>query len=286
MTLARRKIDVTITLGTGKFGDVEGDTITLSGHRVTAEIVTIASGMQPQANLKIYGLPLSIINQLTTVGPTMAAVRGKNKVSVSAGDEGAALSLIYEGTIDQAWGDFQAAPDVCLNITALAALSAAMRPVQPSSFRGATAAELIMEELAKEMGCAFENHGVSVQLASPYFPGTSYAKVQACARAANINHVVDKGVLVIWPKDGVVGKEIPLISPENGMIGYPTFSSAGIGVAVLFRPDVRLGGQVNIQSSITPACGIWNLFAVNHSIESERPGGPWFTYISAFRGPQ
>lgn len=284
MTFVRRKIDVTITLGTGKFGDVEGDTITLSGHRVIAEIVTIPSGMQPQANLKIYGLPMSKINQLTTIGPTMTAIRGKNKLSVSAGNEGQALSLIFEGTIDQAWGDFQAAPDVCLNITALAALSAAMKPVSPSSFKGSTAAEMVIAGLAKDMGFSFENHGAAARLSSPYFPGTAYEQMTSCAQAAGINYIVDKGVLAIWPKDGFIKGDVPVITPENGMVGYPIFSSSGIAVTTIFRADVRAGAQFFVDSSIEPARGYWRVFAVQHSLESENPGGPWFTYISGNKG--
>lgn len=285
MTFVRRKIDVTITLGTGKFGDVAGDTITLSGHRVIAEIVSAGGAMQGQLQLKIYGLPLSTINQLTTIGATMTAVRIKNKVQVAAGDEGSALSLIYEGVIDQAWGEFQSAPDVCFSLTALSALDAAMKPVGASSFNDPAAdVATIMAGFAADAGYGFENHGVAVKLSYPYFPGTTYEKIKACAKAAGISFVVEHSTLAIWPNGGVRTGQSAIVSPGTGMIGYPVFSSNGVGITTLFNPTARLGGQVEVESSIKVARGIWNIVSVQHSLESERPGGGWFTYIGGRRG--
>lgn len=282
MTFVRRRIDVTLTLGP----DGATETMKLTGHRVTAEIATITSGMQPQANIQIYGLPQDLMHRMTLVGPTAVAVRGQNKMMIEAGDDGGALSNMFSGTIGDAWADYGAAPDVCLNVTGFAALAAAMKPVQPSSFKGATAAEMVIAGLAKEMGFTFENHGVSAQLSSPYLPGTAYEQMTSCAKAAGINYIVDRGVLAIWPEEGFITDLVPVISPKTGMVGYPTFSSRGVAVTTQFRPDVRAGAQILVDSSIKAASGYWNVFSVVHSIESERPSGPWFTYINAYRGPQ
>lgn len=284
MSFARRRIDVTITLGSGTFGENAGDTVTLSGHRIVAQIVTIGGGEQPTANLQIYGLPLATINKLTTIGATMTAIRIKNSISISAGDAGSALSTIYEGVIDQAWGDFQSAPDVCLNVSAMAALDAAMKPIGANSFPGTADVATIMEILAKKgAGYGFENHGVKVTLSNPYFPGTALEQIKSCARAANINWVVINRTLIIWPKDGAVSDPVQVISPETGMVGYPAFCSNGIAVTTTFRPQTRPGSQIDVRSSLPVASGMWNVYAFQHSLESERPGGAWFTHINGFR---
>lgn len=258
----------------------------LTGHRVIAEIVNAGGASQGQLSMKIYGLPLAMINRLTMIGPTMTEYRGKNSISVSAGDDGSALSLIYSGQIDQSWGDFQGAPEVCLNITALAALDAAMKPVPGTSYSGSTDVAQIMSDFAKEAGLAFVNNGVNARLASPHFRRSVLEKIKTCAAAANINYFVDRGALVIWPLNGARSGQVPLLSPTSGMIGYPIFSSGGINVQTIFHPDVMLGGKISVDSSLTPARGEWNVFAVQHSLESERPGGAWFTYISGYRPPQ
>ncbi len=282
MTFVKRKIDVTISLGTGQFGDIEGPEVTLSGLRANASIVAYNGDAQGQMQLRLYGLPLHMINQLTTIGPIMQE-RRNNRILVAAGDEGGAMSTVYQGTIDSAFGEFQGAPDVVFNITALAAAIQAVKPVGASSYRGSADVATIMQTLAETMGFAFENNGVSVQLSNPYFPGTALEQVKSCARAGNIYYTIDRGTLAIWPKTAArVGDPVE-VSPETGMVGYPGFSGNGLVLTTLFNPNLALGGQVNVTSSLPVACGVWNIFSIVHELESETPGGSWFSQISCYR---
>jgi len=282
MTFEKRRIDVTISLGEGQFGDDKGPDVTLSGLRAKATIVTYNGDAQGQLQLRLYGLPLDIINQLTTIGPVMAQ-RRNNKILVAAGTDGGMMSTVYQGTIDSAFGEFQSAPNVAFNITALAAAIQAVKPVNAVSYRGATDVATIMQTLAQTMGFAFENNGVSVQLSSPYFSGTAYQQAKACAKAANIYFTVDRGTLAIWPKTAARASAPIPISPATGMVGYPVFSGNGIVLTTEFNPDLALGGQVNVTSSLTVANGIWNVFSVVHELESETPGGSWFSQVQCYR---
>lgn len=282
MSIPRRRIDITITLGTGTFGDEVGDTVTLTGLRVHAMVLAVGGAAQGALNMRVFGMPLDLMQRLTTVGAIANTIRGANKVQVAAGDEGGALTTIYEGTIDSAYGDFNAAPDVAYNITALSALTAAMKPVGASSYKGATDVATIMRDLASKAGYAFDDHGVQVTLASPYFPGAVYQQIQACARAANIGYTVDRGTLHIWPKSSARGGEVPLLSPETGMIGYPAFSSVGLQVSSLFTPTAALGGRVDIKSLLKVANGRWRIARVQHDLQSETPGGHWFTQLELY----
>lgn len=281
MSFTRKRIDLTITLGTGQFGDSGANTVTLSGLRVHAGIQVYGGEAMPQAQLRVFGLPLDMINQLTTIGPINSAVMFNNAVLVAAGDDETGLQTIYSGTIWQAWGEFQGAPEIPLNITGLGGLASALKPVNALSFPGSVDVATIMQTLAATMGLAFENNGVSVQLASPYFPGTALAQVRSCARAADIYFAIDRGTLAIWPKNGARGGDVPLISPETGMVGYPTFSSNGLALTTLFNPSIKPGGVVQVQSSLAVACGKWTVMQVSHSLQTETPNGQWFTTISA-----
>lgn len=139
----------------------------------------------------------------------------------------------------------------------------------------------IMKSLADQMGFAFENNGVQVQLSNPYFPGTALAQAKACARAADISMTIDRGTLAIWPKFGFRADPDgpPLISAATGMRGYPRYSSNGIEVATLFNPRIKPGGQIQVQSQLQMACGTWLVSNATHVLESETPNGQWFTGI-------
>ncbi|EIF30972.1 hypothetical protein BCh11DRAFT_06484 [Burkholderia sp. Ch1-1] len=279
MTFSRKKIDLTITLGTGQFGDSGSNTVTLSGLRVHAGVQAFGGDAMPQAQLRVFGLPLDMVNQLTTIGPINSAIMFRNSVLIAAGDDDDGMQTVYSGNIWQAWGEFQGMPDTPLNITGLGGLAAALKPVDALSYVGPTDVAQIMQTLATTMGLAFENNGVSVQLSSPYLPGTALQQARACVRAADIYFAIDRGTLAIWPKGAARGGDVPLISPETGLAGYPTFSSNGLGLTTLFNPQIKPGGVVQVESSLTVANGKWLVMQVQHALQSETPGGQWFTQI-------
>lgn len=279
MTFARKQIELTIALGTGQFGDTGANTVTLSGLRIKADIQQFGGDAMPQVQLRVYGLPAQMINQLTAIGPINSSIMYKNSVLIAAGDAGSALTTIYSGTIWQAWGDFNQMPDTALNIAAVGGLAASLKPVGASSYPGSADVGTIMQQLATTAGFNFVNNGVSVQLSNPYFPGTALAQIRECAQAADINFTIDTGTLQIWPKGGARNSLPATISPATGMVGYPTFSSNGVMVTTIFNPSVVIGGMIQIQSSLPAATGQWIATQISHSLESETPDGQWFTHI-------
>lgn len=285
MTFSRKKIDVTVTLGTGQFGDSGSNTVTLTGLRVHAGIQSFGGDAMPQAQLRIFGLPLDMVNQLTTIGPINSAIMFRNSVLVAAGDDEGGMQTVYSGTIWNAWGEFEGMPDTPLNIIGLGGLAAALKPVQALSYVGPTDVAQVMQTLAQTMGLAFENNGVSVQLSNPYLPGAALQQVRSLARAADIYFAIDRGTLAIWPKvstpdqPAARGGDVPLISPGTGLVGYPKFASNGLMLTTEFNPQIKPGGVVQVQSSLTAACGQWIVMQAQHSLQSETPGGQWFSQI-------
>ncbi|GMG89673.1 hypothetical protein Cmtc_08930 [Cupriavidus sp. TKC] len=283
MSFTRKRIDVTISLGTGTFGESGADTVTLSGLRVQAMVHMTPGDTMPYAQIRVFGLPLEMLNQLTAVGLVNSGVRYHNTVLLAAGDDETGLSTIFNGGIDESFANMDGMPESCLEIITMAGLAASLKPVGALSFQGQADVATIMKGIADQMGVAFEKNGVQVQLANPYFPGTALAQAKACARAADIWMTIDRGTLAIWPKSGARAEqgEIPLISVATGMRGYPRFCSKAIEVSSLFNPLVRPGGKVRIESSLKAACGTFYVSDVTHILESEAPNGQWFTRVIA-----
>ncbi|VVE82830.1 baseplate hub protein [Pandoraea sputorum] len=280
MSLTKKKIDVTITLAEGQFGETAGNQVKLTGLRVSAEIQSYGGESQPQAQLRVFGVPLSIINQITAIGPINSAILFKNSVLVEAGDDETGMRTVYQGSIWQAWGEFDQQPYTPLNIIGLGGLDYSLAPAQPTSIQGSADVAELMRGFANTMGLAFENNGVSVQLSHPYLQGSLMNQVKDCAEAADINYVIDRGTLAIWPSEGTRSEpEPPIISPTSGMVGYPKFASNGLMVSAYFNPNFKIGGVVTVESQIQAACGDWRVLQLGHSLASETPGGPWFSNI-------
>jgi hypothetical protein len=181
-TYAERVIELTIQLGKGSFGDAGADTVTFRDHRIFVEI-ELATQAPPIALIRVYGLSLSRVNQLTKAGLNWEG--SNNTVLVEAGDKGGQLKAIFSGQIFIAEPDFNSMPDTSLIITANGGRAAQLKPVPPNSFKGGVSAETVFSKIVQAAGFKLENNGVSAQLDSPYFYGAAWTQLDQAARAAN-----------------------------------------------------------------------------------------------------
>jgi hypothetical protein len=278
MTFSEKLIEVTFNLAEGHF-DGGGNTATVSGLRISAVIEENGGPDQSFANLSIYGLPMSLMNQLTNVGAKYNFVL-LNGMTILAGDA-SGMNLVFEGQIHQAFMSGQGIPDAFLHVSARPGYYSQMKPVLPLSVKGSGDVATMMSSLAKQMGFAFENSGVTARLANPYYWGTAWQQAAMIARDAGIDWSIDRGTLVIMdpskPREG----DVPLISRDTGMVGYPTFDQALVIVTALYNPAVKRGGAIEIQSDMTAANGKFTVNNVVYELESQTPGGRWFMTITA-----
>lgn len=278
MSFVRRKIDVTIGLGQGSFGEGGYNTVKLTGLRAQVTVEKLGSPGTSSAQVRIYGVPQTIMNQVSSLWEPLPRFRD-NTVLIEAGDDAGGMSVVFAGGILTAWTDIQP-PDGSLVLYGLTAYKAAMKPVVPSSYPGPVDATLVMSGLAALMDLKFENNGVSgIILSSPYFAGPALLQARECADAADIEMTVDDTTLAIWPKGGARGGAIPLIAPGKGLVGFPSYNGNGISLKTEYNPSLMFGGKIQVQSSIQAACGLWNVWHLVHDLSSETPGGPWFSEI-------
>ncbi len=280
--LTQRLIDVTFSIGTGTDGTGKPVVTKYSGLRVSANIVEAGGVNVPTGQFTIYGMTPDDMNKVSSLGLVYLRTR-KNTITVEAGDAINGMSQVFQGIIGEAYVDFGGAPDAALQVTSFDGLIQTLQPVAPTSYNGSAPVASIMAILAAQIGYAFENNGVSSVLSNPYFSGTAKDQIQACAQAANINYQMRQGLLAIWPKSGNRGFPIPTVSPESGLIGYPTYASNGIVFRTVFNPAIIAGNQVKLQSSLPQAVGNWNVYQISHSLESNTPHGSWESEVYVLR---
>jgi len=279
VAFTQKRIDLQLSLQNGNF-EGGGNSATLSGLRVSAKIANAGAPGMGVAEISVYGMPLQMMNQLSAVG-TQYNVQGQNAVTVLAGDADSVLPTVFQGTIYAAWVDAAAMPEVNFRLMAYAGLYGAVQPAQPTSF-SSTSIDVAgaMQTLAGQMGLSFENSGVTTKLASCYLWGSPREQVKDIADQAGIQWTIDNNTLAIWPT-GQTRSGTVIVSPETGMIGYPTFSQSNVNIRTRFNPDLKIGSKVTVQSSLTPACGDWVVINVNHDIEAQVPHGKWQSSFQA-----
>lgn len=275
-----KQLRFVITLGTGKFGSSDNNRITIEGFRALVDIDKAGGMMMGTLKAKIYGVRQEVMNSITTLQWKPGSII-PNTVEVFAID-GPAETLVFAGNIVNAWGDYRSMPDVFLHIQAQAGFYNLLKAVPPRSFSGSIDVASVMSKIARDLGYAFENNGVDVQLYDVYLPNTGLEQAKDLAQSANIGFYLDDSTLAITPSPHMPrGAVSSVISPSSGLVGYPTFDGIGVNFQCLFNPSVTFGGTVKLETDIIQAAGEWVVTSVAHRLESEKPGGAWF---SAIRG--
>ena len=280
-TKKRIKAVITLNSPSGGFQSAGGaNQVTLEGYRIIADIQKAGGMSMGTANFRIYGLRQQDMNQLTQLSFHPLEVRD-NSIEIFAGDE-KGLTSIYFGTILAAFGNYQSAPEVALEISAMAGYFNKINPIDPVSYQGSMDAATTIKTLVEKMGYSFENsNNLHVNLADGYYDKTGIDQVIAMCQNAGIDFYLDDRTFAICPK-GVARKisgQIPLIDKNSGMVGYPSFDKMGVSVQTVFRPDILFGGSVQLKSEVQTANGTWRVVSLSHDLESEKPFGRWFTNL-------
>jgi len=311
MTFARRRISLTLELTNNTqtnqpntFVESATNTVTLSDVRTSVRIQNSGAPANATATVQVWGLTPSLMNQLATLGMVFNLVP-KNILTIHAGDDIAGMATVFTGTIFSAATDYERQPDVPLIFACQAGAADATINAPPSSFQGSSDVATIMSGFARQMNLGFENNGVSLSLSNAYFSGSIRQQAARCASDAGISWgVVNGNTLAIWPKGGNRNTpNVPIISADTGMVGYPAFTPQGIIVKTLFSPLIAFGGLVQVESSVLSGIAAvqqqnqtgasplstsstfpsqWAVNKLDLALDSLLPKGQWLSMIYAY----
>lgn len=286
MTFVKREINLAFVLGEGSFGEGDSNAVEITGLRTSCQITRSGGVSMSGLNLRVWGMPLDVMQKLSVLNILALQQYRRNVVTVTAGDAENGFGVVFSGEIKEAWVDAEQSPDVCFTLTAFEGMTDKVRPVAPNSFKGSASVDTLLASIARQMQPprTFENHGVDVTLDNVYLPGTLDEQMRKVANAAECVVYTDSTTLAIWPVGGTRGGAILELSAANGLVGYPQFSQTGVSLTVLYTPSLSYGQKIRLRSVLgSPADGDWIVANVTHNLDSETPGGQWFTYVECGR---
>lgn len=299
MSFIRRKIDVQIVLNGDTF-DGSNDTITLTGLRVQATILSYEGGSTPavaQAQMRISGMRGEDMAKLSTLG-FASAQYVQNVITVAAGDDANGMAKVFSGGISNALVDYNSQPDVGVDIVAYSGHFEKLLPVQGRSTRGPVDVAQALSAICSTVGFTVVNHGVTARLSNHCSNGTTIDQISDICHAAGIRWTLIDKTVHIWPVGGYREGSVIDMSPATGMVGYPMYTAQGVDVVSIFNPEIEVGRRMKISTSVpnlNPNAqrsfqnksaavpgddGTYSIFSVKHDLDSESPRGRWFTRSS------
>lgn len=283
MALVLRELKFIFVLGEGEFGESGQNQLEISGLRATTDIIYSGGNGMGTIEAAIYGMSLSHMNQLSTLGMIYTQKR-RNSLTVLAGDQVGGMATVYQGQIINAWPDMNGMPDVPFRVTGGAGLLDALAPAQTISIRGGADVATILSGLAVQMKLRFKNNGVSVKMPNQYYAGSARSQAQAIVRDAGIEwNAGANGEMVIWNAGQSRTEAAILVSKTTGMVGYPSYTSNGIMLRNVFNASMGLGSRIKVETTLKlyPASGEFVVYGLNHHLDCRVPRGRWFSDVQA-----
>jgi hypothetical protein len=261
------------------FEGTNSNRLTVEGLRATANVRCAGAPAFPEVTCQIFGMKQDDMNALTSPAFDLFGTT-RNVLQVEA-NSGSGWATIFAGQITEALPDYADMPNVSLRVRAQVLQYELIDPVPVTNYTGPTDVATIVQTIATKMQRAFENNGVSAQLDSPYLPNTLADQLRTVCEQAGVQLWADPASTVIAISPKGVPRNVPVwvLSPATGLVGYPVIDSNGyIGVRSIFNPAFRFGGPVRVEGSDVPrANGDWVVNTLNHMLESNKPGGAWFS---------
>ena len=289
MAFIQRKISVTITLANGNFqggGNTKtiaaADGVDINAPWISCHINSVGGAFGSQAQVAIYGMPLSDMNQMSTVGKQMGLMNKQNHITISAGDDVNGMSLVFSGNIYFAFVDGKDMKNLCFRITTCPGGAANAQNVTPYSLPASGDAAVILGHLADLGNFTFEPNNVTgMQISAPYFWGSIGTQIKQVVQAVGVEHIIAMDNLAVWKPGTTRGLATVSLGPDTGLISYPAFSEAAVIARSIFNPAFQNGGKLALQTSLSPAVGFWCITSLQHQIAANMPGGQWETHIQA-----
>lgn len=178
------------------------------------------------------------------------------RVVLQAGYEGN-YGIIFDGQIKQVRRGRESQTDTYVDITAADGDSAYNFAVSAFNLTAdQTAPKTQVERLLKDMA----RHGITQgympdELAGNALPrgkvvfGMCRDKMRDIAKVTSTNWSIQDGQLTMIPLTVYMPGEMPIISPETGLIGMPEQTQAGIRMRILLNPAIKIGQRIKLDQA-------------------------------------
>lgn len=265
---------------TSTFDDAGNKQISISEAKATVSLQSSGNLFGTQVNVSIFGLGLEMLAALSSKAMGLFGT-DTERISMKIFVENTA---IFSGYMTSSIANMNTAPNTALMITATANADLQNKTASPFSFNGSTPVTSVINAICKAAGYTPYIVGLEGKVISnPHYEGSVFDQLRAVCDDLNISMSVAPPSISFWPQESTKDDVKPLISPEYGLIGYPVFSNGGVMFQTQFSTLLTTGRDIELQTTLPHASGVYKLTSVTHELSSWMEDGPWHSVCIANR---
>lgn len=194
------------------------------------------------------------------------------------------LEKVFSGDIRKAYAEYSNEPDLKFHIDAITMYYVRNEILPDWSYKDEIPVKDIFNRIAVcAQAVLLIDESITETVKNITLTGSVVSKAHQLADQLKLDYNFDDDCLWVgrereYRKES--GLVIPIISPDNGLMGYPTLDNKYINVKVLYNSIFKFRGPFKVQSAVPGTNGTYKILRMSHVLESMIPNGKWETNLT------
>lgn len=218
--------------------------------QIAVSITKFANPTQNEATVKITNMAKDARDYILTNSTPFNLLRIRKKIYVEAGRVSTGYFRVFEGDIWTA--TISQPPDIMLTMTCKTN-QWDKGVIVATSYAGQVPAHTIAAGVASSLGLDLDYQADPINISNYNHTGSTIKQVDKLGDMGRVNAYVDDNKLVVKNFNKPLKNVNHVLSMETGMIGIPELTEQGFKATCLLNPNIRLGGNLTVKSTLNPA---------------------------------
>ncbi|MFP1884433.1 baseplate hub protein [Lonsdalea quercina] len=276
---SKKQLRYEFTVKNGAYDKDGNDKISISNVKSSLRMGSYGNYGGSQAEITIFGLGTELLSTLSSKGIGIYTLNTDTKIDAYVGD-----TKVYSGGIYASYANMNGQPETALILNAVSGLSLKTSSSASFSLPGAVDVSKMLSAICQVYGYGFNSTGLDgVTEQNPHYSGSPMDQIRDICETHKLWYQIFDDVLTVWPSNSSKKDDVPFVSADSGLIGYPVFTQSGITFQTQFSTLLSQGRVVELETALPNASGRYLLTVVEHFLTSWTDGGSWHTVSQGVR---
>lgn len=252
-------------------------------HRMSIQ-VSQGGNQFGNAKVSIYGVNLEAMNKIARLWLEVLSPSNTDTLTIDVWD-GSNFVPFFAGVITWSAVNAATAPHVSLEIEANSAMIAMNTVATPYAQDEPVALKDALTKILEPTGLVveFAESVTELQIQKARLSGTPMDQAATLlGYFPELTWYINLQRFLVRPVNAPLGGEPIPVNKYTGMISYPTYSTSGITLSMLFDARIRPGLALDVTTTFDFVNRTkWVAAVLQHTIQPNMPGGQWITQVAA-----
>jgi hypothetical protein len=237
------------------------------------------------AKVEIFGMKLDDMNQIARLWRESMSPTNLDMLSIDVWDGDNFISF-FTGVITWSAVDASGMPQVKLVVEANAGMALMNMTASPYTNAGPVKMSDALKAIALlgQFTVTYDAAAVDPLLTDVHVEGAPMDQIRVLMNhfSKDLTWFTSLNVVVVRATNAPLGGDPITISKDNGLVGYPVYSTSGLQFQTLFNPQIVPGRALNVVSNFDFIQRTkWVASVLAHALDANLPGGQWLTGVAA-----